>query len=226
LDVTILGAAREVTGSCYLVRTGGATVLLECGQVQGESQDEARNSEDLPIRMNELDAVVLSRSHIDHSGRIPLLVKQGYAGPIYTHHASQALCEIMLLDSGYLHEQSAKWENKRRRALGLPRVAPLYTREDVAKTLPYFVGMSYDAVQEILPGIRLRLSDAGHILGAAIVELWHSTGEATSKLVFSGDLGYKYSPVLRDALRERYGVTVTIPDRGDSITVAPATGSI
>ncbi len=198
MEITFLGAAREVTGSCYLIRAGDAKILLDCGQIQGRRRDEARNLEVLSIPVSELDAVILSHAHIDHSGRIPLLVKQGYDGPIYTHHASQALCEIMLLDSGYLHEKDAEWENKRRSKLGRPLVTPLYTRDDAVRALPLFAGIAYGEEVEILPGVRMRLADAGHILGSAIVELWHDDGASTSKLVFSGDLGYKHAPVMRD----------------------------
>lgn len=187
-----------MTGSCYVIRAGDATLLLECGQVQGERQAEERNADLRAIPITELDAVVLSHAHIDHSGRIPLLVKNGYTGPIYTHHATRALCEIMLADSGYLHEKDAEWENKLRRRQNRALVTPLYTREDALAAMPYFEGVDYGEAREILPGIRIRFSDAGHILGAAIVELWHDDHGQTTKLAFSGDLGYKDAPVMPD----------------------------
>lgn len=196
MKLTVLGAAREVTGSCYLINAGEATILLECGQIQGRRQDEARNLIDLPFAIDKLDAVILSHAHIDHTGRIPLLVKNGYQGPIYTTNATQALCRIMLVDSGYIHEKDAEWENKRRAKSGKPRVTPLYTREDAEASLRYFSGIEYDKEVSILPNVRLRLTDAGHILGSAIVELWHDTEGGSEKLVFSGDLGYRNAPVM------------------------------
>ena len=112
LELRFLGAAQEVTGSLYLLRTPKHTVMLECGLLQGGGDAEDRNAEPFPFDLDEIDAVVLSHAHIDHSGRIPLLVKRGYRGPIYAHHATKALCRIMLPDSGYLNEKDAEWENR------------------------------------------------------------------------------------------------------------------
>lgn len=198
MELTVLGAAGEVTGSCHLIRAGDATVLLDCGQIQGRRRDVEHNALQLPVAVDQIDAVVLSHAHIDHSGRIPLLVKAGYSGPIYTHHASKALCEIMLLDSGYLHEKDAEWENKRRRKSGKPLVESLFTQRDAERSLTNIVGLDYDRAEEILPGLTVRLHDAGHILGAAIVELKHAVNGRSRTLVFSGDLGYRDAPVMPD----------------------------
>lgn len=198
MEITFLGAAEEVTGSCYLVKTPQATVLLECGQIQGRRSDEERNQIPAPINIPQLDAVILSHAHIDHSGRLPLLVKNGYQGPIYTHQASRALCEIMLLDSGYLHEKDAEWENKRRKKKGKPLVEPLFTQEDAKQTLPLFVGIDYKEKTEVAKNLFVRFNDAGHILGAAIVEIWDESQTPAKKLVFSGDLGFGNAPVMRD----------------------------
>ena len=198
MEITFLGAAEEVTGSCYLLKTSQATVLLECGQIQGRRSDEERNQLPLPINIENLDAVVLSHAHIDHSGRLPLLMKQGYQGPIFTHQATRALCEIMLMDSGYLHEKDAEWENKRRKDTGKPEVKPLFTQEDAKATIPLFLGIDYQEKIEVAKNIFVRFSDAGHILGASIVEIWDESQKPAKKLVFSGDLGLGNAPVMLD----------------------------
>lgn len=197
--LTFLGAAGAVTGSCYLLETPRARLLLECGQVQGTRQEEARNREPLPLER--IDAVVLSHAHIDHSGRLPLLHRQGYRGPVYTHDATRALCDVMLLDSAWLQEKDAEYENRKRSRKGLPFVQPLYTRDDARAVMTLFESVPYDERREILPGIELRLSDAGHILGSAIVELWINDGHETRKLVFSGDLGFREAPVMDEPAR-------------------------
>jgi len=198
LKLTIYGAAEEVTGSCYLIECGTQKVLLECGLFQGGHEQERRNWDDFPFAITEIDAVVLSHAHIDHSGRVPLLVKRGYSGPIYAHHACKALCDIMLQDSAYLNKKDAEWENKRRKNTE-ELVEPLYDVDDALSAIELFEGTDYNTIEEILPGVRLRFLDAGHILGSAIVELWHEEAGKTSKLVFSGDLGYRQSTVMRDA---------------------------
>ena len=150
MDITFLGAAGTVTGSCHLVRVGGKSLLLDCGQFQGGHVEEAHNRDRLEIDPSEVDAVVLSHAHIDHSGRLPLIRKQGFTGPIYTHHASRALCEIMLRDSGYLHEKDAEWENKRRARKHLPEIEPLYTRADADAVMEQFHGIEFGERQNIL----------------------------------------------------------------------------
>src|SRR5690606_32375609 len=176
MELKFLGAAGGVTGSCYLLRTSRHTVLLECGQIQGRQEDEERNREPLPVALDEIDAVVVSHAHIDHSGRLPLLHRQGYDGPIYTHAASRALCSIMLRDSGYLHERDAETDNRKRRRKGLAPVEPLYTQSDAEAVMAQFRTLEYHERREILPGITVRLSDAGHLLGSSIVELWLVAG--------------------------------------------------
>src|SRR5690606_27662466 len=198
MDLTFLGAAQTVTGSCYLLRVNGRRVLLECGQIQGSREDEEKNRERLPVDVDALDAVILSHAHIDHSGRLPLLCKQGYTGPIYTHDASRALCEIMLRDAAYLHEKDAEWENTKRRRKGLPDVEPLYSREDAERVLEQFRGGSFDKQVEVVPGVKLTRRNAGHILGAAIVELLLEERGRRVKLVFSGDLGDPDAPIMED----------------------------
>lgn len=201
MNITFLGAAEEVTGSCYLVEVGKHKILLDCGLVQGSHVDHRRNELPLSVPAGQIDAVVLSHAHIDHSGRLPLLAKQGFSGPIHTHHATQALCEIMLRDSAYLQEKDAQWENRKRRRKGLPDIEPLYTQEDAAAVMDLFEGLDYGRQVDVAPGVRVRFSDAGHILGSGIVELWLQERGRTCKIVFSGDLGYAAAPVMDDPAR-------------------------
>ncbi len=195
-ELQFFGATERVTGSLYVLRAGPHTLLLECGLVQGTKEEELRNREAFPIDVARIDAVVLSHSHIDHSGRIPRLVKEGFEGPIYTHEASRALCAIMLPDSGYLNEKEVEWENKKRRQKNLPALEPLYTQDDAEACIGQFVGLEYEAPREVLPGLTLTLYDAGHILGASVVQLAYNEGGRSRTLVFSGDLGYRDAPLM------------------------------
>jgi metallo-beta-lactamase family protein len=194
VELRFLGAAGSVTGSCHLLKVGGHSLLLDCGQIQGSHLDEELNR--IPLPVSAVDAVVLSHAHIDHSGRLPLLNQQGFKGPIYTHPATRDLCGIMLPDAAYLHEKDAEWQNKRRRRKGLKSVQPLYTLEDARQVQSQFVPLDFDTRREILPGVEIRLRSAGHILGAAIVEVWVTEAGRAFKLVFSGDLGYAAAPLL------------------------------
>jgi metallo-beta-lactamase family protein len=196
MRITFLGGAGTVTGSCYALEVGGRVVLLDCGQLQGTRALEARNREPLPIAAADVAAVVLSHAHIDHSGRLPLLRKQGFSGPIYTHAASRALCEIMLRDAGYLQEKDAQWENRRRQRKGWPPLEPLYTQTDGEAVIAQFHGLEYGEPREVVPGVTVRLHDAGHILGAAIVSVDLEERGKRVRLVFSGDLGVPRAPLM------------------------------
>lgn len=208
-DLQFFGATEEVTGSLYVLRTDDHTILLECGLVQGSRKEEARNAEPFPVPINEIDAVVVSHAHIDHSGRVPLLVKRGYRGPIFTQNATRELCAIMLPDSGYLNEKDAEWANKKRNG-NEPPVEPLYTRTEAEDCLQYFRSLAYGEETEILPGLTLTLHDAGHILGSAIVELTQRSGNTSRTLVFSGDLGYRDAPVMNRPAVLRHADTVLL----------------
>jgi metallo-beta-lactamase family protein len=215
MEIQFLGAAREVTGSCHLITVGDRRLLVDCGLIQGSRQDEQRNRDPFPVDMRSIDAIVLTHAHLDHSGRLPLMVKQGYRGPIYTHRATVDLCSIMLRDAGYLNEKEAEWENRKRERKRLALVEPLYTRAMAEDTMEYFRPLGYGDITEILPGVKLRLLDAGHIIGSAIAELWLEEGGTVRKLVFSGDLGHRGAPILRDPVR---------PDEADLVVMESTYG--
>lgn len=198
MNVKFLGAAMSVTGSCHLVTTDKYKILLDCGQFQGGKALEELNEKEFGFDPAEIDFMILSHAHIDHSGRIPLLVKRGYSGRIYCTDATADLVDIMLKDSGYIHEKEAEWTNRKAERSGKPFVEPLYTFEDAAESIKYLEPVLYGQLHEINPDVKVRFSDAGHILGSSIVELWINEGEHISKLVFSGDLGVKNKPILRD----------------------------
>ena len=204
MQVECLGATGQVTGSCHLVQAGDFRILLDCGLFQGRRQDQEANREPLPIDLSRIDAIVLSHAHIDHSGRIPLLVRQGYEGPIFAQTATRALCDIMLRDSAKIHEQDAARENRRREREQRDPIEPLYTTGDADAAMKQFRSVRYRRKFDVTPTIRARFQDAGHILGSSIVELWLTEGSETRKLVFSGDLGHADAPLLHnpDVIRE------------------------
>lgn len=198
MKLEFYGAAGEVTGSCHILTTGKHRILLDCGMIQGSRKDEARNRAPWPFDPGSVDAVVLSHAHIDHSGRLPLLVKDGFRGPIYAQKATRDLCRIMLKDAGFLAEKEADSVNRKRLRKGLAPVQPIYTTREAMDAMRQFRGIAYGKRQEILPGIRIRYLDAGHILGSSIVEVWLQEQGISRKVVFSGDLGHTGAPILRD----------------------------
>jgi len=193
MRVRFHGAAGEVTGSLHEVEAAGRRILLDCGMLQGSPEHEKRNAEPFPFEPAALDALVVSHAHIDHIGRVPLLVQRGFDGPIYAQAATADLMPIMLLDAASLAERDAERANRHRRP-GIPDVEPLFTRADVDAAMRRVKPLSYDTRTTIADGIDLCFRDAGHILGSSIVELW-ADGR---KLVFSGDLGPQGTPILRD----------------------------
>ncbi|MFZ5638873.1 MAG: MBL fold metallo-hydrolase RNA specificity domain-containing protein [Pseudomonadota bacterium] len=193
MRVKFHGAAGEVTGSLHEVEAGGKRLLMDCGMIQGSPEAEARNADAFPFEPSELDALIVSHAHIDHIGRIPLLVKRGFDGPIYAQHATADLMPIMLLDAAGIAEGEAMRANRHRHR-GQPEAVPLYTKDDVRKALRHVRPLPYDQRSELFPGVEMAFRDAGHILGSCSVELW-ADGR---KLVFSGDLGPKGTPILRD----------------------------
>ncbi len=198
MQIEFYGATSGVTGSCHILRIGDHLILLDCGLIQGPRDIAVLNRTPFPFHPDAIDAVVLSHAHIDHSGRLPLLIKQGYTGPIYTQNATRDLCDIMLQDSAHLQERDAEYENKWRKRKKKPPIEPLYRIENARAAMKQFVGLRYREKREILPGVTLQFRDAGHIMGSASVELWLNEKGAQRKIVFSGDLGQYDSPILND----------------------------
>ncbi|WP_027414768.1 MBL fold metallo-hydrolase RNA specificity domain-containing protein [Aneurinibacillus terranovensis] len=198
MKVQFFWGARTVTGSCYLIDTGKHKVLVDCGMFQGNKELEERNREPFAFQPREIAAVILTHAHIDHSGLLPRLHKQGFTGPIICTKTTAELCEIMLPDSGHIQEFEAEWYNRKRRRKGHPAVSPIYTEEDARRCLHLFQGVSYGQLVDVVPGITVRMRDAGHILGSAIIEMWIQLEDETYKFVFSGDLGNKKQEIVRD----------------------------
>ena len=196
MKIRFLGAVRGVTGSSHLIQALGKNILLDCGMYQG--RDEDLNSAEFEINPSEIDCLLLSHSHIDHSGRIPLLVKKGFRGEIYCSKPTYDLCEIMLIDSAHIQETEAQWKNNKAKRSGKKFVEPLYTQQDAMESLQYFKPVLYDQVINIDENITVRFNDAGHILGSSIIEIWIRDETETMKLVYSGDLGMHQKPLLRD----------------------------
>ena len=193
MQVHFHGAAGEVTGSMHLVEAAGRRILFDCGMVQGSPEADARNFDPFPFDAAGIDALVISHAHIDHVGRVPRLVMAGFKGPIFAQAATADLLPIMLMDAASIQEGDAERANRRRKK-GQPEAMPLYTRDDVRDTLERVRPLPYAERTQLFPGVEIAFRDAGHILGSAIVELW-ADGR---KLVFSGDLGMRGTPILRD----------------------------
>src|SRR5881394_1602251 len=205
MQLQFFGAAGEVTGSCHILEVGGHRLLLDCGMIQGDRAASERNRLPFPFEASTIDAVVLSHAHIDHCGRLPLLVKRGYRGPIHTNPACAELVPILLKDSATLAMRDADRTN-RYAAPGAPRAEPLYDLDEVARTLELIRTIPYDMPRELLPGVTVRVRDAGHIMGSSSIEVWAREatdggaprGATGRKLVFSGDLGQYDTPILQD----------------------------
>ena len=198
MKIEFCGASTGVTGSCHLLTSGDHKILLDCGQFQGGKAQEALNYEPFPFDASEIECVVLSHAHIDHCGRLPLLMKRGFRGKIYCTDATADLLDVMLKDSGYIHEKDAEWQNRKAERAGRKKVEPLYTYEDSVRTLDLVQPVLYDQLINLNDDMRIVFNDAGHILGSAIIELWIKEGDGESKIVFSGDLGMTDRPILRD----------------------------
>ena len=198
MKITFLGAAQMVTGSCYLVETDEISFLVDCGLFQGSAQEEALNKTPFAFAVSDLDFVLLSHAHIDHSGRIPQLYRAGYRGPVYATKATTDLCWIMLPDSGHIQEKEQEWLNRKAMRAGLAAQEPIYTMQDALDACALFKPYKYDVSFAPHEHVRVRFRDAGHILGSAIVEIWLTDRQVVKKIVFSGDLGNLDMPILRD----------------------------
>jgi metallo-beta-lactamase family protein len=198
MKIQFHGAVRTVTGSMHLLTANGSRILLDCGLYQGRRRESFERNRTLPFDPSEIDVLILSHAHIDHSGNIPTLVKNGFQGNIFATPASRDLCSAMLRDSGYIQESDAEYASKRNAKKGLPPVEPLYTVEDATVSLRFFVSLGYDRPLTVAPGVTLTFRDAGHILGSAVVVLDLEEGNQKRRLLFSGDLGRENMPILRD----------------------------
>jgi metallo-beta-lactamase family protein len=196
--IQVCGAARTVTGSCYLVQVEDSLFLVDCGMHQGGVKEEELNFERFAFDPKELDFVLLTHAHIDHSGRLPRLVRQGFSGPIYATPATCDLVEIMLLDSAYIQEMEAEWQTRKARRAGRRGAEPLYTEDDARKTLPLLKPIEYRAPTELAPGVTVQFHDAGHILGSAFLELQLEEHGERARVLFSGDVGQPDRPIIRD----------------------------
>jgi metallo-beta-lactamase family protein len=196
--LTFWGAAQTVTGSLHLVETSGKRVLLDCGLFQGRRAEANRLNREFPVAPASVDAVLLSHAHIDHSGLLPKLWRDGFRGRIYSTHATRDLCAAMLADSAHIQEKDSEWVNRRERRRGPDQVEPLYGRADAEATLEAFVGVDYGASFSPLAGVDVEYRDAGHILGSATMALTIREGGRTVKLGFTGDVGRPSRPILRD----------------------------
>ena len=196
MKITFLGATKTVTGSNFLVEAAGKKFLVDCGMYQGKVTGELENSDEFLFNVDEIDFVLLTHAHIDHSGRIPKLYTEGYRNPVLATKATCDLCEIMLPDSGHIQEVEIEWKNRKRIREGKPELPPLYTAEDAFKSLELFQRIDYDEIVEINDCLRVRFNDAGHMLGSSIIEVWATEDGKTKKAVFTGDLGNNDLPLL------------------------------
>jgi metallo-beta-lactamase family protein len=194
VELTFAGAAREVTGSCHLLHCNGRTIALDCGLFQGRRSEADAKNRELPLPVEELDAVVLSHAHIDHAGRLPLLCRHGFNKTIWATAATRDLSAYMLMDSAHIQEKDAEHLSRR----GKPAVEPLYDQRDAARTLELMIGTPYEKAFEVVPGVTARFVDAGHILGSASVILECEERGVKRRLVFSGDVGRRGLAIIRD----------------------------
>ncbi|MFN2601285.1 MAG: MBL fold metallo-hydrolase [Gemmatimonadaceae bacterium] len=194
MEIEFYGAAREVTGSCHILRVNGSTVLLDCGMFQGKRSDAEQKNRTLPVPIADIDSVVLSHAHIDHSGRLPYLVAEGYSKTIWATAATRDLSAVMLADSAHIQEKDAEFLAKHKKDF----VQPLYAMRHTVRTMELMVAVPYNKPFDVVPGVRCSYVDAGHILGSASVILDCVEGDVSKRLVFSGDIGRSGLAIIRD----------------------------
>jgi len=195
MRLTFLGAAREVTGSCYFLEINSTKILIDCGMEQGP---DLYDNQELAVPANEVDFVLLTHAHIDHSGLLPLLYRNGFRGQIFTTHASKDLCHIMLLDSAHIQEMEAEWRNKKINKNSASYYTPMYSEEDVLGVEKHFSPCDYNKKIPISENINAVFYDAGHLLGSASIEIEAIEDGISKKIVFSGDIGNKNKPIIKD----------------------------
>ncbi len=198
MELQFWGAAQTVTGSMHLLRVNGSNILLDCGLYHGRRKEAFERNRNFPFDPTDIDALIVSHAHIDHTGNIPTLVRQGYDGPIWATPATRDLCVIMLRDSAHIQESDVAYVNKKRARRGQKLFEPLYTQADALEALTLFQSIGYDRPFEVAPGVQVRYREAGHVLGSASVTLDIDENGKQKRLVFSGDIGRKNLPILRD----------------------------
>lgn len=196
MNITFLGATKTVTGSNFLLEGAGKRILIDCGLYQGKAAEERENYSDFPYNVQDIDFLLLTHAHIDHSGKIPKLYVDGYRNPVIATKATCDLCSIMLPDSGHIQEMENEWKNRKRMRKGLEERPPLYTAQDAINCLEIFKPVKYDEIVELSPDIHVRYNDAGHMLGSSIIEVWVKENGEEKKIVFTGDLGNNDLPLL------------------------------
>lgn len=195
MKITFIGAAHEVTGSCHYLEAAGKKFLVDCGMEQGKDQYE---NQELPVIPGDIDFVLLTHAHIDHSGNLPLLYARGFRGQVFATAATCDLCDIMLRDSAHIQEFEAEWRNRKGKRQGKAEFVPAYTMADAEGVLKHFVECPYSTKIQAAPGIEIRFTDIGHLLGSSSIEVWASENGETTKIVFSGDVGNTNQPLLND----------------------------
>ena len=195
MKLYFVGAAHEVTGSCTILYACGKKIMIDCGMEQGENVYE---NVELPVSPNDIDAMLLTHAHIDHSGHIPYVSANGFSAPIYTTSATDRLCRIMLMDSAHIQEFEAEWKNRKGQRAGKEPVVPIYDMNDAEGVLEHFVSCDYDKVMDLCEGVKVKFSDAGHLLGSASIEVWINEDGEERKIVFSGDIGNLNRPIIKD----------------------------
>ena len=210
MKINFMGAVRTVTGSQHLLEINGKTIMLDCGLFQGKRKEAFEKNRSDFCKGESIDCLILSHAHIDHSGRIPCLVRNGFNGDIFCTSATRDLCAVMLMDSAFIQEKDVEFVNRRRQQQGQHLFEPLYTKADVARSMDQFVGLSYNRPHQLFPGISLTLVDAGHMLGSAHVILEFEERGQKRRLVFSGDIGRPDIPIIRDPVPISDGADILI----------------
>ena len=195
MKLTFLGANHEVTGSCTLLEAAGQRYLIDCGMEQGKDIYE---NQPIPVAPGEIDGVLATHAHIDHTGLLPLLVRNGFRGKIYATKPTTELCDITLRDSAHIQEFEAEWKNRKAKRAGDAPVEPMYTVQDAEAAMKLFIGVDYETKVELAPGLEIRFVDVGHLLGSSSIEIWVTENGSTTKLVFSGDIGNTNQPLIKD----------------------------